>query len=321
MKWLAIINPAANHVPLRWFQHLSQRLRAALGAECAWTEYPGHAQEIARNRRGYGGCIGVGGDGTLADVVNGLQFPAQLVGIVPCGTGNGFAHDLGICDVPSALETLLQPCPARFDLIATTFRARGSWHHKYVVSTAAIGYIAGVTALGVGPFKHWGNWRYAAAAVAQLRHQNEFTARVRCHGGEWTEVTLTNLVVNSSRHIGNFLMFPKADLADGLLEVYFGCLSPWRQFADDLAILSRTYLWEGSRRLQARQFEIALDRPALLMLDGELIRDVDCVHFTVSPRRLCCCVPEAYRVPRLDWAAPGVTKSAALSPAVSRSRR
>jgi diacylglycerol kinase family enzyme len=313
MKWLAIINPAANHIPLRRFQRLAQQLRALLRADCVWTEYPGHARDITRNAQNYGGCICVGGDGTLADVVNGLQCPEQVVGVVPCGTGNGLAHDLGLFDAQSALESLIQPCPTLLDLIATAFRVQGSWRHRYVVSTAAVGYIADVTAQGVGPFKHWGNWRYAVAAVEQLRHQNEFTARVRCDGGEWAEVTLTNLVVNNSRHAGNFLMFPEAGLADGVLDVYCGRLSPWRQFADDLAIFSRTYLWEGSRRLQARQIEIALDRQALLMLDGELIRDVDCMRFTVSPRRLRCCVPQVHHVPRSDASVLGVTTPTPVS--------
>ncbi len=314
MKWLAIINPAANHARLGEFQRLADQIRTLHGAECLWTEYPGHAQVLARRSRGHDGCIGVGGDGTLADVVNGLQLSNQVLGILPCGTGNGLALDLGLFDPQSALESLLRPRPVFLDLIAASYQARGAWYQKYVVSTAALGYVADVTAHGVGPLKHWGKWRYAAAAVTQLRQPHEFTARIRCDGDEWPEATLSNLVVNNTRHAGNFLMFPEAGLADGLLNVSYGRLSPWHQLAEDLGIFSRTHLGESSRRIQARQFEVELDRPALLMLDGELIPNVTCVRFEVAPRRLRCCVPGG----RL---ARGVTSRLPGSLAASPSRR
>jgi diacylglycerol kinase family enzyme len=307
MKWLAIINSAANHAPLREFQHLAKQLRALHRAECVWTEYPGHAQEIARRSHGYDGCIGVGGDGTLADVVNGLQLADQLLGVIPCGTGNGLARDLGILNPLFALESLVRPRSVLLDLIVASFRVRGDWHERYVISTTALGYTASVTAQGVGSLKHWGKWRYAAAAVAHWCHHHEFSARIRCDGNKWPDTTLSNLVVNNTRHSGNFLMFPEAGIADGYLNVYHGCLSRWRQLADDLAIFSRTYLRERSQRTYARQFEVELDRPALLMLDGELIADVDFVRFAVSPRRLCCCIPGPHLGPRFVSSARGVT--------------
>lgn len=69
-----IFNPKVNHG--RSWQAVAD-LRAMVdtlgGADWRGTEYPGHAAEIAAEARGYDTVIGLGGDGTIHEVVNGLM--------------------------------------------------------------------------------------------------------------------------------------------------------------------------------------------------------------------------------------------------------
>src|SRR5512135_83709 len=71
-------------------------------ADWAGTVYPTHATELTRQagEQGYEMVIAMGGDGTVHEVVNGLmQVPAgkrPILGVVPVGSGNDFAHAIGV---------------------------------------------------------------------------------------------------------------------------------------------------------------------------------------------------------------------------------
>ena len=87
MRWLAIINPNADHHRTDELRTLDRHLRS-VGACCSWTEYENHGRDMVRNGH-YEGYIAVGGDGTILEVVNGMAGNDCCLGIVPAGTGNG----------------------------------------------------------------------------------------------------------------------------------------------------------------------------------------------------------------------------------------
>ena len=62
------------------------------------TEYPGHATQLAQQfaLEGYYAVIAVGGDGTVNEVASGIVGTDIALGIVPNGSGNGFARHLDI---------------------------------------------------------------------------------------------------------------------------------------------------------------------------------------------------------------------------------
>src|SRR5919204_7055838 len=71
------------------------------------TVYPGHAIELAMQagEQGYDMVIAMGGDGTVHEVINGLmKVPEQkrpILGIVPVGSGNDFAHGIHASQTPT----------------------------------------------------------------------------------------------------------------------------------------------------------------------------------------------------------------------------
>jgi diacylglycerol kinase family enzyme len=289
VRWLAILNPAAhNGVGPDHLRCLARTLHRQLGAECAWTSHPHHAREIAHGSQGFDGCIAVGGDGTIAEVVNGMDLKRQCLGIVPAGTANGLAHDLDMLDVPAALQVLRRPRVAPLDLIRVRYHSGQCWQEQFVVHTSGLGYVAGVVALGIGPLKRLGSLRYAAAACLQCCRQRPFVARLRIDEGAQQELLLTNLVVNNTRHAGHFCLFPHARLQDGRLNLLYGRIPAPRQLLEDLGILTQTYLLEWSLRREGQAVEVDLPLPAALMLDGELIPNVGAVRFEVVRGCLHC---------------------------------
>ena len=74
------------------------------------TGYPEHATEIARQaaKKKYKYVIAAGGDGTVNEVARELVNTDTILGILPLGSGNGLARDLGIpIDIEKALEIII----------------------------------------------------------------------------------------------------------------------------------------------------------------------------------------------------------------------
>ena len=77
--------------------------------EIRFTEYAGHATEIAHDcaKHGIDSCVAVGGDGTVNEVARALTHSQTALGIIPCGSGNGLARHLCIpVDVKKAIKII-----------------------------------------------------------------------------------------------------------------------------------------------------------------------------------------------------------------------
>src|SRR5512143_656534 len=119
------------------------------GADWAGTVSPTHATALARQaaEEGYNLLIAAGGDGTVHEVINGLmQAPVETrprLGIVPLGSGNDFAHSIGVRKNPAeALKQIFTGQPncidlGRFDI--------GRGEPEYFDNTFGMGFDATVT--------------------------------------------------------------------------------------------------------------------------------------------------------------------------------
>ena len=110
-KAIVIINPKAGSAR-GW--PMCQRLEADLSSMgykvSVWpSQYAGHAHQLAERAKDAADLVAVvGGDGTVAEVANGLaNSPAPLL-IVPTGTENIIANELGLNNVSQHLEELLR---------------------------------------------------------------------------------------------------------------------------------------------------------------------------------------------------------------------
>ena len=74
-----------------------------------FTEYAGHATELAKQAisENFYGVIAIGGDGTINEVASSLRDSNTILGIVPCGSGNGLARHLNIpIDIKKSLKII-----------------------------------------------------------------------------------------------------------------------------------------------------------------------------------------------------------------------
>lgn len=107
---LIVFNPTAG---ARRRGRLARALDVLVGlgvrAEVAETAHAGHATQIAREAAGRGTrlVVAAGGDGTIAEVAHGLAGSAAALGILPLGTANVLAWELGMPNRPERAAAVL----------------------------------------------------------------------------------------------------------------------------------------------------------------------------------------------------------------------
>lgn len=296
MRWLAILNPAAGALGHRGHgEDLTAWLTRDLGIPVARSGAPGQAEALARDSTGYDGLLAVGGDGTVADVINGMDRDRQILALLPTGTGNGLARDLGL-PLPGRGERLLDPIgPAlatlrrtlrggttrSIDLIDVRYRRHHpeAWTRRLAVGTTAVGYAAEVVALARGPLapisrRLPAGLCYPLGATLQVLRQRPLDIRIALDDLPLTTCRATNLMVHSTAHAGDFRAFPAARPDDGHLTVLLADAGPLAQLRHNLAVLRQTYGFNTAIARTARTATLQSDRPLRLMLDGELVDGV-----------------------------------------------
>lgn len=201
---IIVFNPAAGRGRAARLHRALDALRAAgLRPELAPTRHPGHATEIAR-AAGPRLVVAAGGDGTVAEVVNGLADGAVL-GVIPLGTANVFAHELGLARPSAAVAALVAGrtrtlWPGRLESPA------GS---RLFVQMVGAGLDARVVHGVSLPLKRRiGRGAYVASTLRELARTPPPLLRLRVDGQEAEAATV--VVSKGQLYGGRYLFAPKA---------------------------------------------------------------------------------------------------------------
>ena len=191
-------------------------------ADWSGTVYPTHATELAQQagEQGYDMIIAMGGDGTVHEVVNGImQLPEDkrpILGVVPVGSGNDFAHAIGIpMESDHALDHALKSQPSTIDLgVMTDEHGR----KEYFDNTLGIGFDTIVTIRSHKlPFLR-GFAMYLTAVLQTIFLNNTpVKMQIETDDKKWEQSNLLLTLCNGPREGGGFLIAPDAKVDDGIL--------------------------------------------------------------------------------------------------------
>jgi diacylglycerol kinase (ATP) len=191
-------------------------------ADWSGTVYPTHATELAKQagEQGYERIIAMGGDGTVHEVVNGImqlpQASRPILGVVPVGSGNDFAHAIGIpLQSDRALACALSGQPSPIDLgVMTDEHGR----KEYFDNTLGIGFDAVVTIRSHRLPVVRGFLMYLTAVIQTiLLNHNPALMQMETDGQQREQSNLLLTMCNGPREGGGFLIAPEAKIDDGLL--------------------------------------------------------------------------------------------------------
>ncbi len=206
----------------------------------------------------------VGGDGSLHEAVNGIlnAGPPVRLGIVPAGTGNDMARNLGIpLDPLAAAREIHAGAIRRVDAGQCVFQdPAATQHRRWFVNSVSLGASARANRLARGVGRVFrGTSRYPVAGALAVAMGGRAGYAIRCGGRTLFEGRALNVTVaNGPGFGGGLLISPESDPQDGQFElVIIGNLSRLRSL-EALARLRR-----GARIEQIQVHHLAGPHPRI----------------------------------------------------------
>lgn len=284
--------------------------RHQIEADIFCTERAGHGTDLARQavQDGYERIIAAGGDGTVAEVAEGLVGTSAVLGVLPLGSIMNVARMLAIPrDLDAAAETIKAGHVAKIDV----GRARSRVKSSFFLEAAGVGIDAGLFAY-FNQLDH-GNWRSLKPLLVFMWRYRPRRLTVRLDGKPRRYRAMMVTVANGP-YLGAALnLAPDARLDDNRLDVQiftgFGKLELLRHL---VAIAGGRRVYNPKvQSFRAKRVEITARLPLMVHTDSQPVGTTP-VRFDLIPSSLNVivggepgCLPALVRVPgdALDQAA------------------
>ncbi|MFM8365486.1 MAG: diacylglycerol/lipid kinase family protein [Verrucomicrobiota bacterium] len=286
-KTLVILNPAARGEKAA---RLKDKVREVCSmASLELTSRPGDARRIAAEAvaAGVETVVAAGGDGTINEVVNGVAGSGARMGILPMGTVNVLAKEIGIPEgnLAAAWEVVERGHTLALDLP----EANG----QYFIQLAGVGLDAEVVRrTNLDLKKTLGPLSYILTLV-QLAASKPPRVIVEAPGWSDRECCFA-LIGNGRLYGGPFPLFKRASLYDGLLDVVvFKNQSHWDVIRYFQAIAFGTHPdLHDVEYFQTPSLRVRSNSDVPVELDGEVAGTLPC-EFRLAPHKLHVLAPGA----------------------------
>jgi diacylglycerol kinase (ATP) len=177
------------------------------------TEYQGHATKLAAKaaKSGFDLVVAVGGDGTVNEVSRKLIGTATPVGIIPMGSGNGLARELGIpMKLKKSARAMVKRNARQIDVCR--------FNNQQFLCTSGIGFDAQV-AEKMKMVKSRGFLRYVQLTIKESIAFKPFKIKMKVDGLHIEKQVFLVTFANARQFGNNAFIAPKANISDGLIDV------------------------------------------------------------------------------------------------------
>lgn len=287
MKVRFIVNPISGgkKVDISAFTQLARTYFP--DAQICPTQAPAHATDLAREAaaQGMDAVIAVGGDGTINESARALVGTHTALGILPKGSGNGFARELSpLLPQPKMLAAL--SCART--LLCDVGRANG----ELFLNLAGVGIEADIA----WKFKDYGKRGmlpyFIIGAKTVFTYQPKLLD-VSFDNAHQTLRPLTLVFANGKQYGSNFKIAPQANLQDSLLDmVTVQNVSKWK-----LALAAPYFFTDKQKPFhitdttQVKRAVILHKGEILYHIDGEPRKTQDRLEITIEPMALRVLIP------------------------------
>jgi YegS/Rv2252/BmrU family lipid kinase len=266
---IVLVNPRARAGERPPIGRILRAFRAADWSAEVWAgEGVGWAEAAARRAVDFGAAaiFGAGGDGLLADILPAVLGTHVALGVVPLGTGNVWARELGLPLEPDrAIATQLAQPARRVDV--------GLANGRPFLVIASVGFDAQIVRLVESQTKALGQIAYPLAGVSLAGAVRGVRARVTIDDEAPLELSLLAGMATNGRLYGGLVpLSPDARVDDGLLDVVlFAGSGPVEAAAHAAKVLTGLHLSDANitvRRVRQLRIE-ASDGVLPVQTDGD----------------------------------------------------
>lgn len=243
------------------------------------TSAPGTARLLAADavREGFETVAAAGGDGTVNEVLNGIGdvpggFERTRLGVLPLGTINVFARELDLPkNIDDAWHVIEHGVECQIDLPQAEFTNSSQPCVRYFAQLAGVGLDS--RAIELVNWEHKKRFGALAYVVAGFKALNEKRCTIAVSApGIQSEGELI-LIGNGRYYGGSFVLFPRADMTDGKLDITVFPKVNWEVlFRTGLGgLINQLHLAAGCQTFQAESLTLTTREKAIMELDGENI--------------------------------------------------
>jgi len=265
------------------------------------TERAGEATQLAHQARdeALDAVLVVGGDGTINEVINGLAESDVAVGVLPGGTGNVWAKELGL---PTRSPLHLLPLVDSVKALIPGDRRRidlGKANGRYFLQWMGIGLDAEVT-YAMEPRtrrqRRLGTLAYVVAGLATAANMVGTRTRITIDEELIYRRSILIVISNSQLYGGKVRIATDARLDDGLLDVnVFAGTGFGSSLRTVMGVITGLHVRDPRHSFyRGRSIEIEADKPMAVHVDGEPF-DTTPLACRVVPQALTILIPRRLR--------------------------
>ena len=274
-------NPAARRASVQKLERAAAFLREkGFHVEVLMTQKRGDAEIQAKESAGKKPflIIAAGGDGTINEVINGMVWSGVPLSILPLGTTNVLAKELGIPEeVQPAMERALKGRPKTVSLGRITLGGDNASADRYFCLMAGIGF-DGKAVRDTNPSlkKISGEAAYILSGMKNLLWYSPSELKIKANGDEYTGYAA--VIGKAAKYGGHFKITPDACLPDPYL---YACIFQGRKRTDLLR-----YVLGVIRGTHLTERDIVYIRTTDMEVRGEAHIQIDGDYLGVTPARL-----------------------------------
>ena len=227
-KALFVLNPASGVPPLNFIVSKELEIRKNQLSFCKTLTKEDTGSLIKQNFTKYEVFVAAGGDGTVHTVAEQLVGSNKILGVLPIGSGNGFAKEFGFkMNVRSLLSDIKRADSMDIDVIEI--------NDKLCLNVAGIG-LDSFVAHSFNNLKLRGFLPYVWLTFKTFLLLRPFHATIKCDGEEIISENLFVLTIANTRQFGNnAYIAPEARPNDGMIEIVL--IKPFPKILGSLFII------------------------------------------------------------------------------------
>ncbi|GAB4429961.1 MAG: diacylglycerol kinase family lipid kinase [Anaerolineales bacterium] len=300
-KAMLIYNPAAGRFPVKPFLRFVERelVRSGWQVDLAATRSGPHTVELGQQAASqeYDAAFAIGGDGTIGQVASGLLGSETALGVLPAGTSNVWAQELGLQPFTWAHPRRLRQ-NTRILANAPVHRVdMGQCNEHYFMMWAGMGLDA-MAIHAIEPRvrleKFFAVPEYAASTIWKASQWGGTKLKIWVNDEALEDHYILAVANNIRRYMGGYsILSPDAYLDDGLLDLW---LFRGSSLADAFRIAYE--LWRGhhvnsseARRIPFESLRVQAEAPFFIHMDAEPKEATSEAVITVHQRALKLLVP------------------------------
>ena len=321
-----VINPSKPQAEQRK-QHIQEFCEAKHLTQIEYIETQldkdGRACALEALEHGADVVVAVGGDGTVRTVASAVSGTGHALGIIPIGTGNLFARNMGVPvdDIDAALTVATSHGSRLVDMGRLTLLDHPEDDHGHAfLIIAGIGFDAAMIDDTNPELKANISWlAYFVGGVKNL-FAPKFRGTLTVTSADGSTHTIKNLdfrtvMAGNCGQIPMFSLMPSASYDDGLLDFEIidttGGILGWANLFGD--VVHQTIIGKPEQnplstnstieQVQGVSAEITLEKPAKAQVDGDMLPETKHIRFSVDHRALIVRVPDASALEKTAQAA------------------